>query len=98
MGQYMANIDFPSVEMHRGYQTIFVPTDIEYDQVIDRVCSRKSRLKFVKILKICCLHNFEPSQKRSLTIRMFFPKVLQCFPTDNMHQPQLSHIEIIFNS
>ena len=77
---------------------MFVPSDIEHDQIADRVCGWESRPEFVKILKICCIHDLEPPYKCGLTVRMFFPEISQRFPADDVHRLAVSHIEIFFNT
>ena len=98
MRQNMANIDLTPVEMNRGYQAIFVPTDVEYNQIVNIICDRKGRSEFGKFLKICCPHDFEPPDQPSLTVRVFFPEIFQCFTADDVHDCAISYSGLSLNS
>lgn len=94
MGQHMADINLITIKVNRRNQSILVPADVENYPFVYHIGRRKNGTQFGKRMEICFLHDLEPACERSLTIRVFFPKLNQRFAGDNVHSDILSQIEI----
>ena len=75
MGQHVADVDLAPVEMDGGDQPVFVPTNVEHDEVSDSVRRGEGSPQGFKTRKVVPLHDFEPSDKGTFTVRVLFPKL-----------------------
>ena len=91
----MAHIHFAAVEMDGSNQAIFIATDIENRQIAYLIGRGEDCPEFVETAKFSVVDNFVPSGKRALAVWVFFPKLAQSFPGDNVHDNIISHIEIL---
>jgi hypothetical protein len=80
--------------MDGGYQTIFIATDIEDDQITNLIGRWKYSAEFIETTKFGVADNFIPPRKRTLTVWVLFPKLAQSFPRDNVHTNIVSQFEI----
>ena len=93
----MSNINFAAIKVDRDNQAIFIPADVENDPVLYFVRGGKNGSQLSKTVKIGLFHNFEPSCKACLTVRMFLPELNQGFARDDMHIVSLSQVEMFCN-
>jgi hypothetical protein len=75
VGQHVADVDLAAVEMDGGDQPVFVPANIEHNEVADFVRRVEGRSQGFKARKVMPLHDFEPSDKGTFTFGMLFPKL-----------------------
>jgi hypothetical protein len=75
VGQHVADVDLAPVEMDGGDQPVFVPANVEYDEVSDFVRRGEGRSQGFKARKIVPLHDFEPSDQGTFTVRVLCPKL-----------------------
>ena len=75
MSQHVVDVDLASVEMDGGDESVFVPANVEHDQVSDFVRRGKGYAQGLKARKVVLLHDFEPSGKGTFTVRVLFPKL-----------------------
>jgi hypothetical protein len=75
VGQHVADVDLATVEMDGGDQPVFVPADVEHNEVSDFVRRGEGSPQGFKARKVVPLHDFEPSEKGTFTVRVLFPKL-----------------------
>ena len=75
MSQHVADVDLASVEMDDGDESVFVPANVEHDQVADFVRRGKGGAQGLKARKVVLLHDLEPSGKGTFTVRVLFTKL-----------------------
>ena len=97
MSQNVANIYLAAIEMHRGYEAIFVASDIKHDKLSDFVRRRKCSTQGTETIVFALAHNLEPARQSMLTIRILLPEDAERFARNNMHKFNISHIEILCN-
>ena len=93
----MANVNLLAVEMDRGNESIFVPANVEHDEVADFVCGWEGSAQGLKGRKVLPLHNGEPPSQRTFAIWMLCPKLAEHFARDDVHPAILSQNEIVRN-
>jgi hypothetical protein len=71
----MANVDLAPVEMDGSDESVFVPTDVEHDEVSDFVCRREGGTQGLKARKVMPLHDFKPSSKGAFAVGVLLPKL-----------------------
>lgn len=71
----MADIDLVPVEMDGGDQPIFVPANVEHDEVTDFVRRGERGSQSLKGHEVMPLHNFEPPGKSTFAVGVLFPKL-----------------------
>jgi hypothetical protein len=76
MGEHVADVDSASVDMHGSDASVFVPANVEHDEVSDFVRRRKSRSQGLEARKVVLLHDFEPSGKGIFAVGVLFPKLV----------------------
>jgi hypothetical protein len=74
MREDVADINLAPVEVHRSDESIFVASDVKYNQIAYLVSGWKSKMQFVKTDEVRLLHDFEPAGKGRLAIWMSFPE------------------------
>lgn len=79
MGQDMPNIDLLPIEMNGRNQAVFVPTNIEDDQIADHIRAGKHLMEIVKTGKVIGLHDPEPRIERGLAVGMVLREGVQGF-------------------
>ena len=75
MGQHVADVDLAPVEMDRGNESVFVPANVEHDEVADFVRRGEGGTQGLKARKVMSLHDFEPSSKGTFAVGVLFPKL-----------------------
>ena len=75
MGQHVANVDLAPVEMDGSDESVFVPANVEHDEVSDFVRRGKGSTQGLKARKVVPLHDFEPSGKGTFAVGVLFPKL-----------------------
>lgn len=71
----MADVDLAPIEMDGSEQPVFVPPNVEHDQISDFIRCGKGSPQGFKTRKVMPLHDFKPSEKGTFTVRMPFPKL-----------------------
>ncbi len=61
MCQYVSNVYFPAIEVHRSDDSIVVASNVEDYKTPDSVSTRKRGAQLVKSLKVAAIHDLEPS-------------------------------------
>jgi hypothetical protein len=98
MREHVADVHLAAIEMDRGNEPILVTVDIEHDQIPHFVRRWERMAQFIEAGEVRVLHDPEPPGKRSLTIRMPFPKPTQRLARDNVHRAIVSQDEINGNT
>ena len=75
MGQHMADVDLAPVKMDGGDQPVFVPANIEHDEVADFVRCWEGGPQGLKTRKVVPLHDFEPPGKSTFAVGVLLPKL-----------------------
>jgi hypothetical protein len=75
VGQHVADVDLAPIEMDGGDQSVFVPANVAHDEISDFVRRREGSPQGFKARKVMLLHDFEPSNKGTFTVRVLFPKL-----------------------
>jgi hypothetical protein len=75
VGQHVADVDLAPVEMDGGDQPVFVPANVEHDEVSDVIRRGEGSSQGFKARKVVPLHDFEPSDKGTFTVWVLFPKL-----------------------
>jgi hypothetical protein len=75
MGQHVANVDLAPVEMDGSDESVFVPVNVEHNEVSDFVRRGKGSTQGLKARKVVPLHDFEPSGKGTFAVGVLFPKL-----------------------
>jgi hypothetical protein len=73
--QHVADINLVAVEMDGGDESVFVPANVEHDEVADFVRRGERGSQGLKTRKVVSLHDFEASGKSTFTIGGLFPKL-----------------------
>ena len=94
MDKNVSYVNFTTIEMYRGNQSIFIAADVEHYPVVYFICRWECRTYFTEIVKIGVFHNLEPSDQSRLTVGVLLPELAQGFTGDNVHRTILSRIEI----
>jgi hypothetical protein len=71
----MADIDLTPIEMDGGDEPIFVPANVEHNEVSDFVRRGEGGTQGLKARKIMPLHDLEPSSKGTFAVGVLFPKL-----------------------
>ena len=71
----MADVDLAPIEMDDGDEAIFVPTNVEHNEVSDFVRREEGGTQGLKARKIVPLHDFEPSSKGTFAVGVLLPKL-----------------------
>ena len=75
MSKHVADVNLAPVEMDGGNESVFVPANVEHDKVSDFVRRGESSPQGFKACKVVLLHDFEPSDKGTFTVRVLFPEL-----------------------
>ena len=90
----MANVDFRPIKMDRGNEPVVIAANIEHYQLANFVSRRERLSQLIERREFSFLHDLKPTNQRALAIWMPFPKLLQSFTRDNMHDYSISQYEI----
>jgi len=71
----VADVDLAPVEMDGSDESVFVPPNIEDDEVADFVRRGKGNPQGFKTRNVVPLHDFKPSEQGAFTVRMPLPKL-----------------------
>jgi hypothetical protein len=75
VGQHVADIDVVPVEMDGGDESVFVPANVEHNEISDFIRRAEGGTQGLKARKIVPLHDFEPSGKGIFTVGVLCPKL-----------------------
>jgi hypothetical protein len=75
VGQHIADIDLAPVEMDGSDQPVFVPANIEHDEVANFVRRWESGSHSLKGREVMPLHDFEPPGKSTFAVGVLLPKL-----------------------
>jgi hypothetical protein len=75
VGQHVADIDFAPVEMDGGDESIFVPANVEYNEISDFTRRGEGGTQGLHVREVVPLHDFAPSGKGMFAVRVLGPKL-----------------------
>jgi len=71
----VAQINLSAIEVYRSNQAVFVPADVENDQVTYFIGRWECGAQFIETTKLTIAYNLIPPGKRTLAVGMFFPEL-----------------------
>jgi hypothetical protein len=71
----MADIDLAPVEMDGGDEPVFVPANVEDNEISDFIRRGEGGTQGLKAREVVPLHDFEPSSKGIFAVGVLCPKL-----------------------
>jgi hypothetical protein len=75
VGQHVADVDFAPVEMDGSDESIFVPTNVEHNEVANFIRCGEGGTQGLKAHEVVPLHDLEPANKGIFAIGVLCPKL-----------------------
>jgi hypothetical protein len=69
------DVNLTTIEMDGGDKSVFVPANVEHNEITDFVHRRKGGTQGFKARKVMPLHDFEPANKGTFAVWVLFPKL-----------------------
>jgi hypothetical protein len=74
VGQHVADINFAPVEMDGGDESVFIPANVEHNEISDFIRRGEGSTQGLKAREVVPLHDFEPAGKGIFAVGVLCPK------------------------